>query len=602
MSGMHVRALRILAPALPIAMWLLAPSDKKGRAIAGGGSATLTQRIPAERSVVNTLDRRASGSSTGRRVSSWSRALSSNAALVGGLWFVGSLVLLVWVWSGSPVSFSSPDEAVNRLAATLVSETGRPLLPVPHDDVEDLVHPRLWMTVGDHAIPAYWPAGYYIYALALSVPGLGPLLVLALAASGIAAFAGGAIRLLPNRKFLGALAPAMAFPALYWLLRPWMNTSLLLTFVGWAFFAWVCWRRSNRTAWFACACLSLAAAASVRPDYAPYLFLTAIPLALGERPEKWRHILVCAFAAIILAVAINLVLNGMTTGNPFHSAYETYASRRDADSVSDGSFTRLSTLFFPWGLPSITSAMTFFDHYCVRMGPIGLLLAGQVTLVPLLASVPWRRRAFYLIALAVIAIFLVSRMTDGLYGARESEGLLRHSIPRYWSPVYLLAALPPLLYAARTKHEIVVGGIICGCMLLSVLGAREVYTLQPESMTYLHELQARSETRIAQLSGEIPDDAILYTMTEDKALWSRWRIGIVSDPDRTAASIDRSLRAGYSVYVVQGRMPAQVKAELESALSKRSLWLTTEDERLGIYRAGRAASASVADVDRDSDD
>jgi len=521
-------------------------------------------------------------------------ALVNRTEVIAAAWFIASFVAMLWVWGTSPTTFPSPDESVNRLAASLVSDTGRPFLAIPHADVEDLAHPRFWLTMDGHAVPAYPPVAYYIFAALTSLPVLGAFAVAALPASALAAFSAGVARLAPQRRILAAVAPAIAFPALYWLLRPWINMSLLLVFLCWAFFAWTRWRTSAGAAWLIATWACIGGAAAIRPDFAPYLFLGALPLALAERPERWRSTAACAVGAALGAVAVNLVLNAITTGDPFRAAYEMYSERHaDAEgAVGHGPLGRLYYLLLPWGLPSPSSAVTFFEHYWLRMGPIALLLAGQCALVPLLRDIPRTRRLLYVAAIAVAVAFMLSRMSDTLYGATEPAGLLRHSVPRYWSPVYLFAALPPLLYAARSRNDTLVGIIVCGCAVLAFLGAREIYSGQPESLTYLHNLQARNERRIAQLHAIVPPGAVVYTMNEDKVLWSHWRIGLIARPDETAASVSRSLDAGYPVYIVQGKLPDAARAQLDAALAHDSLDLVTVDAALGVYRAEAASRLS----------
>jgi hypothetical protein len=526
--------------------------------------------------------------------------LASRADVIAAGWFVAIFFAVLWIWGTGPITFPSPDESVNRFAASLVSDGGRPFLAIPHSDAENMVHPRFWVTLDDHAIPAYPPLAYYIYAALISVPLLGPMLIASLPASAAAAFSAGVARLLPGRRFLAAVAPAIAFPALYWYLRPWMNISLLLVFLSWAFFAWVQWRNTQSTRWLIATCVVLAGAAAVRPDYAPYIFLTALLLAIAEMPARWRLIVACMVGAGIAAILVNGLLNALTTGNPLRAAYQLHAERQASGEgpAPTGIWSTAYFLFLPWGFPDPRDVVTLFDHYWLRMGPIVLLFVGQAALIPLLRDVPSRRRMFYVAALAVMVVFMISRISDSLYGATESTGLLRHSVPRYWSPIYLFAALPPLIYAARSNKDMTVGVILAGCVLLGFLGVREIYTRQPESMTYLRDQQVRNERRLDDLSLQLPNDAITYTMIEDKILWSRWHVAIIGEPIETATSMERSLDAGYPVYVVQSKLPESVRTRLAMALLPRDIELLTVDEKLGVYRVEPGPSVVDGDGDR----
>ena len=73
--------------------------------------------------------------------------------LVGCAWFVAALAVTLWVWGLEPLAFPAGDEAVNRLAASLIQRTGAPIAKLPFSDPEDLVHMRLWLSVGERALP-----------------------------------------------------------------------------------------------------------------------------------------------------------------------------------------------------------------------------------------------------------------------------------------------------------------------------------------------------------------------------------------------------------------------------------------------------------------
>src|SRR5690349_6424034 len=185
-----------------------------------------------------TLAKAASGA-----VSSWGRA--GRAALprpiapvvIAGVWFVAVFAVILWVWGLNSRVLISPDEALNRYAAGIIKKQWRPFFMLPFPDPEDLAHPHHWVSVGDRAIPSYAPVAIYGYGLFLRLRLLGLLLVPALPASAAAAFVLGTAKLLPDTwKWLFALAPMLGFPALYWLMRPWMNLSALLICVCWSFF------------------------------------------------------------------------------------------------------------------------------------------------------------------------------------------------------------------------------------------------------------------------------------------------------------------------------------------------------------------------------
>ena len=83
---------------------------------------------------------------------------------------------------------------------------------------------------------------------------------------------------------------------------------------------------------------------------------------------------------------------------------------------------------------------------------------------------------------------------------------------------------------------------------------------------------------------------MVYTQSQDKILWSQWKVGTVGEPKRTAASMLRAIEAGLPVYVVQPRFGAQLRS-LERALRARRLNLTPLDSKRGLYRLRRATAA-----------
>jgi hypothetical protein len=467
---------------------------------------------------------------------------------------------------------------------------------LPFLDPEDIAHPRFWVSLDDYAVPAYPPVALYVYGLLMRVPFVGWLLIAALPAGAVAAFAGGTARLLPvERRWLALLAPALGFPALYWLMRPWINISMMLVCLCWAFYCWTAWRETQRGGWLTAACGLIGAAAAVRPDYAAYLFASSLLLLLGLSPNAWRMIVVRLALAGTGAVAANVLLNWVITGDPLRAAYQIHSDRLD-DPTTDGLLPGpLAYLLLPWGAPSSGDVGTFFVRYWIMMGPIAILLVGQLTLIPLLAAVSLRQRLLLLGGIAVIALFVVTRMSTTLYGADESSGLVRHSMPRYWSPVYLFAALPPLVFIGRCRNETLLGVAATLAVALTAIGGYEIYHRQPESFTYLHDLRARNQSALQSLADQIPDEAIVYTTTQDKVLWSRWHVGLLRETEPTADSMQRAHDAGVDVYVAQpGFNPAQLQL-LAAALNERGLALVVVDAarglfRLDVNRSGRISS------------
>jgi len=504
---------------------------------------------------------------------------------MGGVWFVSVFLVIATVWTLDPHATPTPDEAVNRQAAGLVRKHATPFIQLPFADPEDLAHPRSWVTVGDHAVPSYAPLAIYWYGLLLRFGKLGLALSVALPASAAAAFAVGTAKLLPeSRRWLAFPAPLLGSPALYWLMRPWMNLSLMLSCLCWAFFSWASWRHSGRAKYLSFAAIGVGAAAAVRPDYAAYLFTAALLFGLAEGAAPKRVVLLI-LAAGASAVVVNLALNALTTGHPLLAAYQIEVGR------AEGLETRNSTsllqllvqLLAPMGVPTFANAAEFLAKYWLSMGFIAGLALAQLALVPLLVRQPGAKRALCALALLVMFCFMLSRMDPMLHGASEPESMLHHSIPRYWAPIYLIAAVPPIVFLARHANRIV---LTLGAVFLFAIALGNAYDVgfgTQWSLVDLRRYERRSTELARSLSSMIPRDAFVYTETYDKILWRRWRLGTLAEPRATAESMARASRAGLAVYAFEPPMKTREHRALDRALRRRGLTLRPLNTR-GLSR------------------
>ncbi len=513
--------------------------------------------------------------------------------MIAAVWFGGSFAAILWVWGLNPVTTISRDEALNRFSASLIVKQGRPFLALPFGDPENLAHPHFWLSLGEKAIPAYAPLAYYFYALLLRLGALGLLLVAALPASAAAAFAAGTAKLLPlGRRWLSVLAPALGFPALYWLLRPWANLSALLICLSWAFWGWASWYRTGNDRHLAMAVLGVAAGAAVRPDYAAYLTLSVLLFTVAARPSWWKRVLFLFVLFGSFAVLANLVLNGMTTGNPSLSAYQMFVARAEGGSAPRG-LGLLRQLLIPMGIPTIRMVGHFLNKYWVTMGLLGVLLAGQLTLVPMLRARPPVSRMGYLGGLAVLVCLMASHVSGHVFGVADPTAMVNHSIPRYWAPVYLFAALPPILFLGHCRNrKVLVIGVAMTCVL-AIDGVYEVFLHQPSSLSYLHDVSCNDGRLILALARRIPRGAMIYSSILDSVLWPRWRVGMLDEPEPTAASMSHAIEAHLPVFVVDPRFGRHRADRLGRALRSRHLVLIAVDSPHGIYRieAGPLGSA-----------
>ena len=501
-------------------------------------------------------------------------------------WFVAVIAAILWTWGLDPQVTLMPDEVVNRLAAQLLRANGSLLMPLPFEDPEDLAHPRFWISVGDHAVPAYAPLAIYWFAFWLRFGKLGLVMILALPAGAVAAFAAGIAKLLPSdRRWLALTAPLLGGPALYWLMRPWMNVSPLLSCLCLAFFCWASWRRSNDPRWLSGAAAFVGGAVAVRPDYAVYLFVPALLVGLAAGAEHRKRVIVSILAAGSAAVAVNLLLNKWTTGDPLTAAYQIQLARNEGgDTEPRAGLARrllglLVQLLAPMGVPTIETALRFLGNYWFRLGSIAGLTLAQLALVPLLLRQPRSKQWLYGLALLVLVGFMLSRMDETLFGASTEVSSLDHSIPRYWSPIYLLAALPPILFLARAGTRAVV---IAGSAALIWLSAANAYDICAGTRWSLVDLKRFREKKTALLDSlvrTIPEGAIVYTATHDKVLWQKWRVGTIDQPAATAKSIRRAFKAGNEVFVFEPAYPPQELKALSRALRRRGLALDAAGKR-----------------------
>jgi hypothetical protein len=501
-------------------------------------------------------------------------------------WFLATTGLILWGEGIHPRTFMTPDEAANRFAASQISKTGRPFLPLPFADPEDIAHPRAWLSQGAVAIPIYPPVAIYFYALLTSLRRPGSIALALLPASAVAAFVLGVARLLPsNRKWLAALAPALGMPVLYWLSRPWMNICGLLTCVCWAFNCWTRWRQDGSRGWLALAMLFVSAAAAVRPDYTAYLLLIALLLGVSVEPKAWKLMLLLTFVAGALALVANLVLNRLITGNPFRAAYQLAMDSDPGVARPSNLVIRLlRPLFFPMTFAGWHVVRSVLYDYWVGMQPEWLLLLGQLALLPLLIERRPLERVALLASILLALLFMISRVDPELFGLSRGEGFVQDSLPRYWSPVYLLASVPPLLVLGRTRWRSL---YVVGSLAMSLLAAGnlvEIVWLSTQSVIHHHVITTNDLIRLEKIDRLVPRDAMVYSPTYDKVLWSRYHVGFVEDPDKTASSMLRALAKDMPVYfwAHSGFDPDML--EFQRALRKQALLLVSVDQPKRLYK------------------
>jgi hypothetical protein len=329
------------------------------------------------------------------------------------------------------------------------------------------------------------------------------------------------------------------------------------------------------------------------------LLVVTLLFGVAASPTQWKRIVVLVFAAGASAVALNLFLNWLVTGHPTVAAYQIVAARDEGTTGSGGPLGLLRQLLVPMGVPKPEMALRFLRKYWVQMGPVAGLTLAQLALVPVLLARPRLVRVLYALGLLVMLCFVLSHMDEGLNGAQERLSMVHHSMPRYWSPVYLLAALPPILFLGYCKRrDLFVGGAVLACVL-AVANGWDLYRREGSSLLMLNDFAQRWAQLAPSLADKIPSDAIVYSGTYDKVLWPYWRLGTMAEPEVTARSMRRAIDANLRVFLVEPWFPRYKLSALNRALKDKLLTIVLIDRR-GIYRIARARQSTPGQVRTDS--
>jgi hypothetical protein len=107
---------------------------------------------------------------------------------------------------------------------------------------------------------------------------------------------------------------------------------------------------------------------------------------------------------------------------------------------------------------------------------------------------------------------------------------------------------------------------------------------QPSSFEYLHEYVPKNQELLDKLKTDIPEHAMVYTVTSDKIIWSAWPLGTIDDLNLSAASMARAFNAGFNVYMVDPKFEAPSHHRLVIMLAKRQFLLSAVNVRRGVYR------------------
>ena len=240
---------------------------------------------------------------------------------------VTTVVTLHVIWAGPiPDVFISPDESNNRVGAELVASAGSPVLNLPFEDNEDLVHPRFWVSSGSRAISPHPPMIFFLYGSALMTGPFGRWFPYVFAGIGIAALSLAGILISKRRPIEGALLPLLALPVTYWILRPWSSFSPYLTSVALAVVFFLLSARRSRRVFMVLFAFFLALAGALRPDQMLYLYAISFIAALIVLGRPWHKIAMLHLVSAVAAVFATAWLNWQVTGDPLMTGYQ-FAAR-----------------------------------------------------------------------------------------------------------------------------------------------------------------------------------------------------------------------------------------------------------------------------------
>src|SRR6185369_9786224 len=178
----------------------------------------------------------------------------------------------------------------------------------------------------------------------------------------------------------------------------------------------------------------------------------------------------------------------------------------------------------------------------------------------------------------------------GLAGAAEPLAEVHHSMPRYWSPLYLVAVVAPILFLASCRRRaVLLVGSLCVCAL-ALGNAYELVVRQQFSLVALRAFERDATGTIRQLERKVPSQAMVYSSAHDKILWAHWRVGTVDEPKPTAASMKRAVDAGLDVFMFDPSSKQRRQGpQLERALKRHQLKLVKAKPR-GLYHVAREDS------------
>ncbi len=500
------------------------------------------------------------------------------ATVIAGAWFLLALATVTWVF-GSPdrTAFQSPDEVITARGAHLVAESGVPRAAAPFDDPTTLARMRNWVLTedGDHigSVPATAP---YVYGIPRMLPGGGWFLFL-LPALGVGLLAGASSLALRRERWLGALVPALAFPALYWMLRPWHNVGLELALASVAGALLVGFARLRRPVLAVAGVAVAMSAALVRPDHVhlllglPLIWLVALDGADG-RWRRWTMVIAAAAAAWVGGVLLgNLVTTGQAMVSPI-DLLDFPSEIRGPGRDLPKPLPQLIIILAPkgWIAPGVVARQLL--KYWIQLGPIAPVVAVGLLASTAAALRAWRTRAPLAIAatasMALAVWHALTRISTTDLGASSPDPALVHSYPRYTALVYIAFAIATVVTISRIERP-PWRHVAAGVAVLVALGGVTTLFRGPIEVEGFVTLRSalQDADEYAEAVAQLPDDAIVYSRRVDKYVWASHPVAKYQY-DRVLAGVGP---------IAYDLLPTSFLAAIDAGLTPYLLELNPED-------------------------
>ncbi|HEX9888128.1 MAG TPA: hypothetical protein VGA69_01520 [Nitriliruptorales bacterium] len=493
------------------------------------------------------------------------------AWVAGAAWFLLAAGLIVWLF-GSPdrTALQAPDEVATARGALLVADHGTPTDPVAFDDPTGLARMRMWVQAGDQHVASVPATAQYVYGLPRAVPG-GAWVAFVLPALGVGALAAGACTVLDRSRWLGALVPGLAFPALYWMLRPWHNVSLELALTGLVVAAFAVFARARRRAWALAGIALATGAALVRPDHVHLLLGLPLVWSVALDPGRWRRWVGWHAGATVVWVLGVVVGNLATTGQPLVTPVDLLDFPSAVTPVGrDLPFPlpQLLLVLAPRGWPDWSLVADQLGRYWLGLWPaVGVVLSGLVASA-WFAVRAWRQRRPLDLAVTASVLALVwhaiSRVSATDLGATAPHGALVHSYPRYTALVYVGFALVAVAAAAGIADRRWRGAAGVTLAAFALLGVQSMFPapIQEDGLVALRSVLREADAYAAAVAAQLPPDAIVYSRRVDKYVWGSHPVGTFQDErvpegvgpvafDRLPRSFRAAIDAGFAPYLLE---------------------------------------------------